>query len=100
MVSNDTIRARTIRFLHRQFAYLRLSGNAERVDDVAAAAGDARDLAHAENVIRRMAESATSPVAYKDGTGETLVGLDLDSVGEVVYWIRRYDESELPPGMR
>lgn len=97
--TDDTIRARAVWFLHTRFAYLPLSGNAERVDDVAAAAGDVGDEAHAATVIRRMAERTTAPVAYKDGTGETLVGLDLDSVSETIYWMRRYDPSELPPGV-
>lgn len=101
MASNtdDTIRARAVRYLHERFAYLRLSGNAERVDDVAAKVGEAKHVDHAEALVREMAERTTAPLAYKDGTDETLVGLDIDSVDEAMYWIQRYDSSELPPGM-
>lgn len=98
MVSNDTIRALAIQYLHTRLAYLPMS--AEPVTDVAAFAGEAQDLAHAENLIRRMADETVSPIAYQDGTGETLVGLRVDTVEEVLYWIRRYDPSELPPGLR
>jgi hypothetical protein len=101
MASNndDTIRARAVWFLHQRFAYLQLSGNAERVEDVATAAGGAKNVAHAETIVREMADRTTAPVAYKDGTGETLVGLNLDSVDETIYWVKRYDSSELPTGM-
>jgi hypothetical protein len=96
--TDDTIRARAVRYLHERFAYLRLSGNAERVDDVAATAGEAKNVDHAETIVRDMAERTTAPLDYKEGTDETLVGLDLDSVDEAMYWIQRYDRSELPPG--
>ena len=97
MISDDTIRAGAVRFLLREHAFL---PDAERVDDVAAAAGEARDATRAERVIRAMADETTAPVAYKPGTGRTLVGLELDSVSEALYWIQRYDESELPFGFR
>ena len=49
MISDDTIRARAVWRLHRQGAYL--PNNGERVDDVAAYAGEPRDIAHAERVV-------------------------------------------------
>ena len=67
---------------------------------MAASAGEPRGIAHAERVIRQMAKTTTSPVAYKPNTGMTLVGLQIETRSEVIYWMRRNSRPGRSEGSR
>jgi hypothetical protein len=101
MVADDTLKARVVRELYLEAAYLPRQA---ATDDVAMVIAPPAEQGSAHSAIERTMLASLAPVDYVDGTGRSAIAFERGQRDQINArakdWIERHDPDELPSGLK